>query len=150
MITERQDGLLIVGTEGRALEVESARIYLNLTMEYFQGAFTRQVHQHQRGQRGEVQPDGHPSSENKPHLRGRLQLFKGTGEKKLGHKNTKSKRVIIFDTQMVPSYHNDVFWFYAHTSFVHGQDNVQCLDGHCRHRFGHSNKDNALQYNSMK
>ena len=83
MITERQDGLLIVGTEGRALEVESARIYLNLTMEHFQGAFTRQVHQHQRGQRGEVQPDGHPSSENKPHLRGRLQLFQGAGKKNL-------------------------------------------------------------------
>ena len=54
VITERQDGLLIVGTEGRALEVGSARIYLNLTMEYFQGAFTRQVHQHQGGQGGEV------------------------------------------------------------------------------------------------
>ena len=83
VITERQDGLLIVGTEGRALEVESARIYLNLTMEYFQGAFTRQVHQHQRGQRREVQPDGHPGSENKPHLRGRLQLFQGAGKKNL-------------------------------------------------------------------
>ena len=42
---------------------------------------------------------------------------------------------------MVPSYHNDVFWFYAHTSFVHGQDNVHCLDGHCRHRFKPTNKD---------
>ena len=44
-------------------------------------------------------------------------------------------------SQMVPSYHNDVFWFYAHTSFVHGQDNVHCLDGHCRHRFELTNKD---------
>ena len=70
-------------------------------------------------------------------------------KKKLGHKNTKSKRSIIFDTQMVPSYHNDVFWFYAHTSFVHGQDNVQCLDGLCRHRSEPSNKD-TLQYYSMK
>ena len=92
MITERQDGLLIVGTEGRALEVESARIYLNLTIEYFQGAFTRQVHQHQRGQRGEVQPDGHPGSENKPHLRGRLPLFQGTGEKKTWSQKYKKVR----------------------------------------------------------
>ena len=37
--------------------------------------------------------------------------------------------------QIVPSYHNDVFWFYAHTSFEHGQDGVHCLDGLCRHRF---------------
>ena len=80
VITERQDGLLIVGTEGRALEVESVDL-LNIQSGYipFQGAFTRQVHQHQRGQGGEVQPDSHPGQDDKPHFRGRLQLLQGPG-----------------------------------------------------------------------
>ena len=82
VITERQDGLLIVGTEGRALEVESVD-YSKSTMDVdlypFSGAFTRQVHQHQRGQGGEVQPDSHPGPENQPHSRGRLQLLQGAG-----------------------------------------------------------------------
>ena len=45
----------------------------------FKGAFTRQVHQHQGGLGGEVQPDGHPGPENQPHSGGRLQLLQGAG-----------------------------------------------------------------------
>ena len=35
---------------------------------------------------------------------------------------------------MVPSYHNDVFRFFSHSSFLHGRDGVQCRGGFCRHR----------------
>ena len=49
----------------------------------------------------------------------------------------------------MPSYHNDVFWFYAHTSFEHGQDGVHCLDGLCRHRVVPTQSENEVKIKSQ-
>ena len=136
VITERQDGLLIVGTEGRALEVESVD-YSNSTIEV------------------DLNPSQVPSQDKYISIRvGReersnltVTLVRTTNHTrevvfsysraqviKLPHVERRLFTCNEFYSQMVPSYHNDVFWFYAHTSFVHGQDNVHCLDGLCRHR----------------
>jgi hypothetical protein len=128
VVTAQHGGLVVVGTVGRALEVRGTPVQRSVDT----------------AERRRSPRPGSTSACRRARPSGGTSPSRSTGWRAAtggSYSSTAARRscspLLCNAMQVVPSYHNDVFRFYAHTSFRDGEDGVLCPAGPCRLRSAH-------------